>query len=264
VSSTPFLTTVHDVHFLDQPEWTPRVTRAYKSAMLKTALAKNPAAIICDSRHTRDRLLHHLPRTSADRTRVIYPGIEPVPVSWAGGGEASYFLTVGTIEPRKNHLGLLAGFRLARRQGAGVRWIVVGGPGQLSERIIAGLEAEPGVTLTGVVDDAELDGLYRQALFVATPSHIEGFGYPPLEAMVRGVPTITARASSLPEVVADSGPLIDPDDVAGWADAIGWLSRDHGARRELSRRGQRRAAEFSWTRTASEVAACYREVLHWQ
>ena len=142
-----------------------------------------------------------------------------------------------------------------------MRWVIAGTAGQLSAPIVAELEAEPGVELVGRVGPERLDELYRDALFVATPSHIEGFGYPPLEAMARGVPTLTSNATSLPEVVGDAGPMVAPDDAEGWAREIERLAGDDGLRRELSARGRERAREFTWEGTASRVVGLYREAL---
>ena len=159
-------------------------------------------------------------------------------MGWTGAGDPPYFLTVSTIHPRKNHLGLLRAFREARGRGLALRWLVAGPSGPRSREIRRALEAEPGVQLLGEVDAATLDRLYREATFVATPSALEGFGYPPLEAMARGVPTLTSDAAALPEVVGDAGPLLPPDDLAAWARALVWLAEDAEARGELSERGR--------------------------
>ena len=120
------LLTVHDVGFLDRPEWFPRSVRIYKSALLRLAAATRPAAIVCVSEYTRQRLVHHLPRV-AGRLHVIPPGIdEPSGLAPEPSGDESYFLTISTIEPRKNHLGLLAAFRQARANGLRLRWHVAG------------------------------------------------------------------------------------------------------------------------------------------
>jgi glycosyltransferase involved in cell wall biosynthesis len=263
LSRTPFLITVHDVEFLDRPGWLPASARLYKERMLRAALRKRPAAIVCVSEHTRTRLLHHFPAAGRIEVRVIPPGVDPPAAGWTGAGDPPYFLTVSTIHPRKNHLGLLRAFREARASGFALRWLVAGPPGPRSREIRRALEAEPGVSVLGEVDDGELDRLYREATFVATPSALEGFGYPPLEAMARGVPTLTSDAAALPEVVGDAAPLLPPDDVAAWARALSWLADDDAARRELSERGRRRAAAFSWPRAADRVTRLYRDVYGW-
>jgi alpha-1,3-rhamnosyl/mannosyltransferase len=94
------------------------------------------------------------------------------------------------------------------------------------------------------------------------PSRYEGFGLPVLEAMQCGTPVISARAASMPEILAHAGVLVDPLDVDGWSTAILELIENGNRRRELGEAGIRRAAEFSWTRTARETLGVFRHILH--
>jgi glycosyltransferase involved in cell wall biosynthesis len=260
LTRTPFLITVHDVDFLDRPQWFPAGARHYKARMLAAALRKRPAAIVCVSEHTRGRLLHHFPDANRSELRVIHPGVEQPAAQWTGAGDPPFLLTVSTIHPRKNHLGLLRAYREARRRGLELRWRVAGPAGPRSREIRRALAAEPGVEVLGAVEPAELDRLYRQATFVATPSALEGFGYPPLEAMARGTPTLSSNAASLPEIVGDAAPLLAPDDVDAWAQALVWLAGDADARDRLSESGRARAARFSWQRPAESIVRLYREI----
>jgi glycosyltransferase involved in cell wall biosynthesis len=260
LTRTPFLITVHDVDFLDRPRGLPASARVYKTRMLAAALRKRPAAIVCVSEHTRRRLLHHFPDANGGKLRVIHPGVEQQAPQWTGAGDPPFFLTVSTIHPRKNHLGLLRAYREARRRGLELRWLVAGPPGPRSRDIRRALAAEPGVEVLGAVDPDALDRLYREASFVATPSAAEGFGYPPLEAMARGTPTLSSDAASLPEIVGDAAPLLPPDDVAAWARALVRLAGDAEARSRLSESGRARAARFSWPRSAESVVRLYREI----
>ena len=114
--------------------------------------------------------------------------------------------------------------------------------------------------MLGEVDPTTLDRLYRDALFAATPSAAEGFGYSPLEAMARGTPTLNSSGGSLAEIVGDGGPLLAAADTAAWTDALLWLAEDADARRRLSDAGRRRAAEFSWPAAAASMVQLYREV----
>jgi glycosyltransferase involved in cell wall biosynthesis len=114
------------------------------------------------------------------------------------------------------------------------------------------------IVLTGPVSDETLVNLYRGASLFVYPSRYEGFGLPILEAMQCGLPVVAARSSSIPEVVGDAGLLIDPIDVEAWTDAIeGVLS--HPARAAVMRHASvKRAALFSWDRTARETLAALR------
>lgn len=263
-SRTPFVLTVHDVSYLDHPEWFPRIARAYKGAMLSRAMAQRPAAIVCDSEHARRQLLAHHPEAGDLDVRVVYPGVTASPPAPPRGNpwprDRPYFLTVSVVEPRKNHLALLAAYRLARRSGLKLDWKVVGEPGHLAGPILASLRSEPGVQVLGRVSPDRLEELYRGAQFVATPSHAEGFGFPPLEAMARGVPTITSRGSAFDETVADASLRVASDDIQGWSEAVLRLASDSGERQRLEAAGRQRAEMFDWGRTAASIVALYRQV----
>jgi glycosyltransferase involved in cell wall biosynthesis len=256
VNRVPFVITVHDLTFLDRPDWYPRPVALYKRAMFRAALAKRPAGVVCVSEHTRGRFVAHAPRYPAERVRVIHPGLVPPPPAVPSGGDP-YFLTVGAIEPRRNHLMLLAAFEHA---APGLRWVVVGREHYRGGPITARLRAAPGVEVRGWVSDDELERLYRGARFVALPSHHEGFGFVPLEAMARGVPAAVATGSALDETAGDAALRAGPGDVDGWTEALRRLHEDEALRSELIARGRTRAARFTWERAAREHVAFFRAV----
>jgi glycosyltransferase involved in cell wall biosynthesis len=253
--------TVHDIDFLERRGAVSTVARVYKSAMLRAALRKGPAAVVCESAFSRRALLERFPAIDEDRTRVIYPGVTPTATAWAGGGEPPYFLTVSTIIPRKNHLRLLEAFRRARRAGLRADWLVAGTPGPGSAAIVNALRSEPGVRMLGAVDSRELGALYGDALFLATPSAAEGFGYTPLEAMAVGTPILASDGGALPEVIGDAGLVLPAADVDAWAGALVQLAEDTELRERLSIKGHKRAAAFTWERAAGEVVDLYRHAL---
>ena len=110
----------------------------------------------------------------------------------------------------------------------------------------------------GYVDRADLPALLSGARLFVYPSLAEGFGFPPLEAMACGVPTIAARSTSLAENLEGAAELVPADDGAALAAAILKLLRDPGVRSALRERGRERAARFRWQRTAELTADCYR------
>jgi glycosyltransferase involved in cell wall biosynthesis len=260
-SRAPFVITVHDLAFLDRPDWYPRPVALYKRAMFRAALAKGPAAVVCVSEHTRARLAAHAPQLRPGRVAVIPPGLAPPP----DGAQAAppgppYLLTVGAIEPRRNHLTLLDGFVRARAAGLDLRWVVVGRPHYRGGPILERLRATPGVELRGWVGDDELERLYRGARLVALPSYAEGFGLVPLEAMVRAVPTAVATGSALDETAGDAALRVAPDDPVAWARALQRLEGDEALRAGLVRRGRERAAAFTWDRAARAHVDLFRAV----
>jgi glycosyltransferase involved in cell wall biosynthesis len=261
LSAQRFLLTVHDVFIEDHPEWFPAAAVRYRRAMLRAAMRKRPAAVVCVSHFTRDRLLEHYPETEGAHVVVIHPGVEAGDVREAQRVPEPYFLTVAVIEPRKNHLGLLEAFKVARRSGFELRWKVAGAVGRCSGEIVAALRAQPGVDVLGHVAPDELDRLYRGATFLAMPSHAEGFGFPPLEAMARGIPAVCSTGSALDETVRDAAVRVDANDYEAWAEVLLRLASDPDERGRLRELGLRRAADFRLEKAASAYVDVYRAAI---
>ena len=253
--------TVHDVSYLDHPEFFPPATARYKRLMLRAAARRRNVVYVCDSRYSAERLEHHHP-AAAGRVRVIHPGVEPAPdLPPFPEPEQPFFLTLSTLEARKNHATLLEGFRRARRDGLRLRWKVAGGPGYRSEEIEPALRATDGVEVLGRVSDAAREQLLRQALFVATPSHLEGFGYPALEAMARGTPTVTSAGHAHGEILGDATLSVPARDADAWARALLMLASDGDQRARLSRDGARQVSRFNWRSAAERYVETYRDTL---
>ena len=122
-----------------------------------------------------------------------------------------------------------------------------------------GLESR--VRQLGYVPDEHLPGLFSACTAFVFPSHYEGFGLPPLEAMACGAPVIAASAAAVPEVVADAGLLVPPGKPAELAQAMAQVLARPELAAELRAKGARRAGEFSWQRAARQTLVIYREVL---
>jgi glycosyltransferase involved in cell wall biosynthesis len=262
LSHAPFLITVHDVTFAEHPDWMPRHAALYKSAMLRTAVLRRPRAIVCDSQHTRERLLICLPMARRIRIEVVYLGVDPPPESatWQPEQTEPYFLTLSTVEPRKNHMTLLAAFRYLRRSGFPLRWKIAGSAGHLSAPIVAALRAEEGVDVMNYVSHDERERLLAGATFFALPSLEEGFGFPVVEAMIRGVPTACSTGSALDEVAGDDAVRVSATDRKGWVEALSALSSNVSLRQRLSTSGRLRAQRFSWQSTAQQLVSLYDDI----
>jgi glycosyltransferase involved in cell wall biosynthesis len=167
------------------------------------------------------------------------------------GEEDDYVLYAGTLEPRKGLDDLFAVWWSLRDRP---RLIVCGSAGWR-------VRTPPGVEVTGYVSRERLRELYRGARAFVYPSHYEGFGIPPLEAMACGAPVITSDRSAIPESAGDAAVLVDPDDHDALGDALGDLLADGDARADLTRRGRARAADFSWEVTARRTWDVYEELI---
>jgi glycosyltransferase involved in cell wall biosynthesis len=265
LSRRPFVLTLHDLFFLDYPQWFPPAVRVYKRRLLTLSLRRGPRLIVCVSDHTRRRLRAHHPAVfEICPVEVVHPGLHwptAAPIQPKDSEGKPYFLTVSAVEPRKNHLGLLSAFHAARRAGLALRWKVVGRPQYAGEPILEALRAADGVDVLGRVDEGELERLYQGARFVATPSFAEGFGFPPLEAMARGVPVACARGSALDETVGEAALRVDPEDRRGWTQALITLDNDAALRDRLIAAGRDNARRFSWPAAAQAHLELFRRAL---
>jgi glycosyltransferase involved in cell wall biosynthesis len=169
-----------------------------------------------------------------------------------------FWLSVGTLEPRKNHARLLRAYaRLRAARPTTPPLVIAGGRGWL----IPDLQRLPDqVILLGYATDAELHWLYANCFAFVFPSLFEGFGLPVVEAMSQGAAVVTSNSSSLPEVVGDAGLLVDPLDEDALCAALVELADDPGARAGLGARARERAQRFTWRAAAEAVRATYAHV----
>jgi glycosyltransferase involved in cell wall biosynthesis len=173
-----------------------------------------------------------------------------------------YFLTVGRIEPRKNHAAILRAYALL--PGTPPPLVIVGqrdfGYADF-EPALKALPATHRVHVLSDVDDQALPALYRHALALIYPSLAEGFGMPPLEGLASGVPVITSRNTAIPEVMGDAGLLIDPTNITELAQAMEQVRSDAHLRGVLVAKGIERALEFTWRKSALSLADAFAQHL---
>jgi len=113
----------------------------------------------------------------------------------------------------------------------------------------------------GYVPDADLPTLYAVARALIHPAWHEGFGFPPLEAMACGAPVVAANKTAIPEVVGDAALLVDPGSPESLAQALERVNEE-GTRRQMIERGIKRAAKYSWQRTAEMTAGVVCDAAH--
>lgn len=273
----PVVTTVGDIIPLLLPEYRggPRV-RAYM-ALVRRAVRRS-AHVLTFSARSRDDIVARLGLPPERVTPVLlaagdqYSPGDPVAaraeVARRYGLEGPLVYYVGGLDARKNVATLLHAFALLRGRGERATLAIagraLGGDRRLFpdlDALISDLELGPAVRRIDVpLEDGPL--LYRACTLFAFPSRYEGFGLPPLEAMACGAPVVVSDASSLPEVTGPAALRVPPDDVVGWAAAIGRLLGDEGLRAALSAQGLAQAARFSYRRVAEQtVAALERAIL---
>jgi glycosyltransferase involved in cell wall biosynthesis len=162
----------------------------------------------------------------------------------------------------KNLVTSLRALAQVRRQSGVAFQTVVYGP-QEGFKAAGGVGEwkELNVVQTGHLPASDLAALFRHAQLFLFPSLYEGFGLPLLEAMACGCPAITSNAGSLPEVAGEGAQIFDPKDVAGIAQAAANLLLNPIESAQWRERALRRAADFSWSRTAQETLSVYHRTL---
>jgi glycosyltransferase involved in cell wall biosynthesis len=160
-----------------------------------------------------------------------------------------YVLAVGSRTPNKNFTGVARAAALLGELGYTV--VAAGGS---NARVFNGVELDnESLVLAGYVTDGELRALYECAACFVFPSFYEGFGLPPLEAMLCGCPVIVSDRASLPEVCGPAALYCNPDDPADIAAKLRRVLTSHSLQEELREAGRARAREFSWGRAAAQL-----------
>ena len=258
--------TIHDLSYFLHPE-THEQRSVRRARRRLPVMARSADAIITPTESVRREVCTYL-KVSPEKVVAIPEAARSCfrPLAFAetadvrqrlGVGD-EFLLTVGTLEPRKNLIVLINAFAevaraLPLRQ---IKLVIAGGRGWLSGPIFSAIEHSPvreRIILTDYLHDDELRALYASCLVFIYPSLYEGFGLPPLEAMASGAPVIVSAIPALIETCGDAAWHCDPQSVTDLTTKILDLVDDDGGeknRERLSVVGQRRAAEFSWERTA--------------
>ena len=266
-----YVLTVHDVigraapHLVGQA---PALARLHHWARERISL-RRADAIITESDHARRDITRWLDVTP-ERITVIPGGADPRfrPLEAAAAGVVAvrhglgrpYLLYVGGLDRRKN-VGALIEAYAASRARAEADLVLVGErtpEWQALSARAAALGVGARTRFLGYVPDEDLPALYTGAALFVYPSLYEGFGLQLVEAMACGVPVIAANCTSLPEVLAGAGMLVDAGDAPALAAAIDAVLFDPALAARLRERGLRVAEPLTWERAARRTRDVYR------
>lgn len=260
--------TLYDLSFVEDPEWSTESNRALCAEGVYHA-SLYADTILAISEYSRSHFLRVFPHYPSENVHVVYPAsrytrslnVERPKKLPRLVSEGKFWLCVGTLEPRKNHLGLLRAYaRHKARFGKVLPLVHAGGPGWLMEDFkdqIRRLDLQNDVILLGYVDDMALQWLYQNCFAFLYPSFFEGFGLPVLEAMSLGAAVITSNVTSIPEIVGDAGILVDPRLDEQISNAMDELAGDENRLIALRQASLQRAAIFSWARAAQQTLDIY-------
>jgi glycosyltransferase involved in cell wall biosynthesis len=269
---------IHDLAIFHHPEWFPQsfLRRTLTTSLFARGIRSAPI-VFAVSEDTKAELVS---RFHPDPSRVIvtYEGGDPFLHALHGedlrvqkqmakrrvaatGVTNAFVLALGTVEPRKNLAMLIQAWRRAARStNRPVDLVIAGRDGWKLKEIHAAMECQviperDGSRLHRIYamdEDARRD-LLLAADLVAVPSHHEGFGLVALESMQAETAVLASAAGALPEVVADAGILLDPNDRDAWSRAIQGLIHDDISRIDMSLAGKSRSERFTWEAVAMKV-----------
>jgi glycosyltransferase involved in cell wall biosynthesis len=225
---------------------------------------KRASLILADSQATASDLqrFYNVP---SRKIRVVYPGVDS-PADrrdWAIFGKyklpITYFLFIGTLQPRKNIQRLVEAYMMWRRGNPdkNIGLVLAGKEGWLFDK--SWIDGAENVVVTGYIDEEDKGAVIRQATALLFPSLYEGFGFPVIEAMHMGTPVIASNSSSLPELVEDAGILVNPLSVPEIAASLDLITENELLRRKLGVKGMLQARQFTWGKAAQAALAAIEE-----
>lgn len=265
----PYVVTIHDTIAIQHPGWCTFLNAAYYRIFLRLA-AKSADKVIAVSDETQAKVTGSL-GVACSKVTTAYPGIDDcffkdrLPEELTAIRDKyslpdKYLLYVGNIEPKKNLKHVIDAFKLYRTYDPNCSLVIVGKRNWKSRKIFSLLRNIEGVILAGYLSDDELACVYRMANALLFPSRYEGFGFPPLEAMVSGTPVICTSNGALKETVSDAAIIVDYNKPISTYNAIVALNSSNELRGQLVSKGHITASRFSWSEAASQVVEIYRGV----
>lgn len=262
LGDTRSLLTLHDLAFIEAPDLHGEASSAQMLARTRKA-SEIAQFCICPSRATADVARSRL-NIDPSRLRVIPFGVDHIRNAAAADplGGRPFLLVLGTIEPRKNHLRLLQAWRQLGRQRPLL--VVIGARGWLCEEAVACLEQEVAGGLLRwhqQADDSVVYAHLSHARALLYPSLLEGFGFPPLEALSLGTPVLAGDTPALRESLADAAWFCHPRSVEDIGEVLARMLEDQQERDRKVLVGRERAAGFTWRACAERHLAVYREAL---
>ena len=256
--------TFHDLSFERHPEFFSWRKKFWQKFLMDARQeAKKADRIIAVSESTKSDLIN-LYGIDSGRIKVIHSGVGEQfrPIKSVKGLDLpeKFILYFGTIEPRKNLIGLIKAFELLKDRDC--KLVIAGTKGWLYQDIFKTAKRSKrgrDIIFTGFVKEQDKPFLYNLAQTFIYPSFFEGFGFPPLEAMACGIPTIVSANSSLPEVVGDAALMINPKNIDEMAWALEESLSNNQLRERLIKKGLEQAEKFSWQKCAQETLEVLRK-----
>ena len=270
-ASCPRILIIHDLSFVRFPELFSWQDKLWHGLMDPKAQTQKADRIITVSMATKKDLMN-IWKTPENKIKVVHSGIDQFFMDRAAHeGEREeiktkyklpgrFILALSAIEPRKNYVNLIKAFEILKnsdpKSSSNLSLVIAGPLTHRASDTVATAKRSPHkseIIFTDFIDENDKPLVYDLAEIFVYPSLFEGFGFPPLEAMARGIPTIVSNRSSLPEIVGEAALSVDPYNISALADTMGRLLKDENARNFLKQKGISKAKEYDWNIAVGQI-----------
>lgn len=271
---TKLILTVHDLSFERYSQTFSWKRRGWHFFVNPKAMCLKAHRVLSVSQSTAQDIAQ-LYGINKDKIKVIYNGlpekfkvlnrndINLIRVKEKYGLPYKFILYLGTIEPRKNIVAIVRAYNKFQKnaikhgdeEAQKYKLVIAGSDGWLSDKIfdeIRRSKYKNNIIFAKFIKEEDKEYVLNLASLFVYPSFFEGFGFPPLEAMASGVPTIASNNSSLPEIVGDGGIMIDADKPDEIYFAMREILNDGKLRERLISSGSMQAQKFSWKKAAED------------
>lgn len=274
VSKAKKVITIQDMAMFTMKHAYTRKQVLVKQFLLKQSLNKVDG-IVCSSYYAKQELLKYFPRMKNKKIEVIYPGVDlPKRIELDRQNQNSllqrfhikkpYILFVGTLAPSKNILNLLKAFEIIRSKGLEYQLVICGKKGWMYEELFSAYEKssyKEDIIFTDFVSSEELEIIYANAKMFSSASLYEGFGFPPLEAMIRRIPVVVSDLEIFRETCDNAAVYYNPLDIRDIAQVLIKVLQDDNLQQVLIHRGYERAGLFNTENTVRQLYRFYQDVI---
>lgn len=267
--NTKHLITIHDLSFEFFPEFYTKKRQLWHKIINYKKQCQKATKIIVPSENTKRDLVDKY-KIPAEKIQIIYPGLSSVfknldienvrrqqmQIKKKYFLPENFMLFLGTIEPRKNIVGIIKSFeKIYPLLPADYSLVIAGTPGWKNKKIYAAAHqsaVREQIKFIGYIAPEDKPALYASTNLFVYPSFYEGFGFPVLEAMAMGIPVITSDRSSLPELASQASTLVNPNKINEITQAMKEILTNTAQRSNQIKNGLSVVTKFSWDRAARE------------
>lgn len=257
--------TIHDLSFALYPEFFSAKRKLWHWIINPQKQCRQANLILAPSENTKTDIVNYY-QINPDKIKIIYPGLSSIfnnqptvdkeQIRKKYNLPDKFILFLGTIEPRKNIIGIIEALEQAHsRFNQPHSLIIAGSEGWQTKPIKQRIAKSPykqKIHLIGYIDPQDKPCIYSLATVFVYPSFYEGFGFPILEAMSLGTPVITSNRSSLPEITDNAAYLVNPNKVTEISQAMIKLINEEKLRQHFARAGLEQAQKFNWAEAARQ------------